>query len=192
MRIAIALLVASTVSSGSALHEQTASADCRSLRLMSRMARIAAWAHRDVVAEEMQKVCAANDVKTTRTWTAPTRKSMKLSSRTWYYPANGGSAINGRSLYYPADKQATTGSTWYYPKNGGQARFPPSSNPRPTDRDWREPRGNARMTEPELIDWACARIQCASARAEIGALSDEERVLAVIELAWSAHNATQK
>jgi len=51
------------------------------------------------------------------------------------------------------------------------------------------------MTEQQLIDWACGRIvseQCTKARADIGAVSGDERVLAVIELAWSAHNAGQK
>ena len=195
MRIAIALIVASTVSSGAAFYGQTASADCMSLKLMSRMARIVAWEHRGIVAEGMQKVCAANDVKSTRTWTAPTKKSMKLSPESWYYPADGNKAIGSKTLYYPAEKQAKVGQTWYYPENGGQARFPPLSNPKPTDKRWRRASGGAHMTEQELIEWACERVdsgQCNRARADIGAVSGDERVLAVIELAWSARNPPQK
>jgi hypothetical protein len=192
MRAAVALFVAGTLSSAFAF-QNGGSEDCRALKLMSRMARIAAWEHAKVVADEMQKVCAANDVKKTRSWSAPTKTSMKMST-TWYYPGNGGRAIDKYSLYYPADKQAKVGEAWYYPGNGGIARSRPSAKPRPTDRTWNRPRGTSE-TEQDLIEWACQQVgpePCNRARADISAVSGDERVLAIIELAWSAHNAGQK
>jgi hypothetical protein len=190
MRIATALLVAVTVS-GTPFHEQTASADCMSLKLMSRMARIVAWEHRDVVDEVMRDACDANGIKSTRTWPG-TAQSMKRSNGTWYYPENGGRAIDRYSLYYPGDKQAKVDDKWYYPDDGDRARDEPSKK-----RPWHLPVGTSTTTEQGLIDWACPKgrgvsERCNKARADIGAVSGDERVLAVIELAWSARNAGQK
>ena len=188
MRVAIALVFASTVA-GSAFHGQTESADCRSLKLMTRMARIVAWEHRRIVDEETQRVCAANDVQPTRRWTSPSRTDMKRSSGTWYYPAKGGRAIDSHSLYYPNDKQAKVDDKWYYPDNGGRARDEPARN-----RPWHHSVGAGTTTEQGLIDWACQRAasRCSQARTDIGAVSGDERALAVIELAWSARSAEQK
>ena len=114
---------------------------------------------------------------------------MKRSSGTWYYPANGGRAIDSHSLYYPNDKQAKVDDKWYYPDNGGRARDEPARN-----RPWHHSVGAGTTTEQGLIDWACQRAasRCSQARTDIGAVSGDERALAVIELAWSARSAEQK
>jgi hypothetical protein len=151
-------------------------ADCRDLRMMTRLARVAGPPDvASIVASQAELTCAVGgDV---RKWS--NGKTARISSSSWRYP-NGETAKVGTTWRYPNGHTAkVTSNSWRYPDNKAA---------KVTQHSWRRPDG-ASVNRDDLLTWACGRVGADNSRvhlADINGSTGDEQDMAVIELAWLA------
>ena len=156
---------------------QAQSGDCRNLRIMERLARIAGPEDlADQVASKRQAVCSAGGDPTE--WL--NGKTAKRSEQSWDYPNGKTAKRSEMSWDYPNGKTAKRSArSWDYP-NGKTAKRSESL--------WDAPDGKSKTRE-QLLAWACERVgakRCEGMLANVKSQSADEQDLALIELAWLA------
>ncbi len=108
----------------------------------------------------------------------PSGVTAKYADGSWNYPTGVRAKYSDGSWNYPSGVRARyADGTWNYP-NGVRARY--------ADGTWSSPSG-ARANERDVLAAACradAR-RCEWLAASLGSLEGDERMLAVVELAWA-------
>jgi hypothetical protein len=153
-------------------------ADCTDVRRLLRLARIDGSTDLEVIATQVEVWCAAGELERSLKW--PNRRTAKSVSGSWSYPnGRGAKSVTGKWSYPSGRVAKSVTGAWSYPSG----RVAKSVAGR-----WNRPDGRGGTFE-ELLSWACTRIEasrCQEFLQEIQRLSDDDKDVAAIELAWLA------
>jgi hypothetical protein len=178
--VASILIIAGSFIAG----QGTDATPCEHLRLMTRLARIAASGDVDVISKQADLTCSAN-VPAAR-W--PNNQRIVSVAGRWQYPGGTTAKTPPGHWYYPDGKTTarTITNDWFYPDGRTQARNRRGG--------WVRPDGRS-TTVNDLLKWSCDRVDaalCKGLTADYGRTTGDEQAVALIELAWAAHSKSPR
>ena len=161
-------------------------ADCVHLRMLSRLARLGSLAakHAEIIAQQEMISCTARTEEKSFRWSSGS--TAKSADGSWDYPSGLTAKYADGRWNFPSGRTAKSkDGSWSYPSGATAKR---------STGQWQRPSG-ASVAEAELLTWACGVIgheSCKPRLTEIGEASGDERDLAILDLAWTAQQATKK
>lgn len=152
-----------------------ATADCRDLRLMAALGRIAGSPVEEAE-RSVDVTCALGVDSPSRNWSSGL--TAKYSNGAWNYPSGNSAKYSNGAWNYPSGNSAKySNGAWNYP-SGNSAKY--------SNGQWNFPDGHSAASPADLLTWACARTDCADALRAIKSTDDDVREAAIIEVAWRA------